>query len=83
MAQNVSIEGIETDGPIPEGWTPYGALVVMKCLDEAGKPRLIYRASDDWSVWEAMGALECWATTLNTDFQDCLESSEDDGDESK
>lgn len=74
----LQIAGVFLDGDIPEGWTPYGALVILKCLDKEGKAKLCFRSNgNDWTVWEAIGALEAFASSLNEDFQESLEDTEE------
>jgi len=48
--------GLEFD-PLPAGWTPIGAVMMVKCLDEEGRPTWSFRTSEDMSDEEVLGAL--------------------------
>lgn len=43
--------------PLPAGWTPLQAFVLVKCLDEDGDPAWCERGSDDINDEEFLGAL--------------------------
>lgn len=43
--------------PLPQGWTPVGAIVLVKCLDEQGSPSWSYRTTDGMNDEELLGAL--------------------------
>lgn len=75
----LEIAGIQMEHDVPDGWTPYGALAIIKCFGPEGEPRLLFRTSEgDWTMWEAKGALDMWATSLAEDFKQCLSSDDDD-----
>ena len=43
--------------PLPDGWTPVDALVLMKCLDETGRVTWLYRTTAVPNREELLGAL--------------------------
>jgi hypothetical protein len=43
--------------PLPAGWTPVEALVLVKCLDERGHPSWVYRTTAVPNREELLGAL--------------------------
>ncbi|GAA2397581.1 hypothetical protein GCM10010191_00280 [Actinomadura vinacea] len=60
--------------PLPPGWTGLAAIVLVKCLNEAGHPAWAFRTTDGLSGEELLGAL-----TVRTDMlrRDLLDSYED------
>ena len=48
--------GLDVD-PVPDGWTPLEAFVVLKCLDEEGHVALLARPTDGIASWDAIGML--------------------------
>lgn len=43
--------------PMPDGWTPLEAFVVLKCLDEDGEVALLTRATEGVRAWDSVGML--------------------------
>ena len=43
--------------PLPEGWTPLEALVLVKCLDEEGESTWSFRTTHRLNNEELLGAL--------------------------
>ena len=43
--------------PLPDGWTPVEALVLIKCLDEEGSATWVYRTTARPNREELLGAL--------------------------
>lgn len=43
--------------PLPEGWTPVEAFVLIKCLDDDGDSSWVYRTSARPNREELLGAL--------------------------
>lgn len=79
----MEIAGIEMEYGVPEGWTPYGALAILKCFGPEGEPRLLFRTSKgDWTMWEAKGALDTWAQSIADDLKACLSDADDDPEDS-
>jgi len=80
MSQELNIAGIEL-GELPDKWRVYGAMAIMKCLDENGNNRLCMKISEDWSMWEATGALQSLASSTMYDFNNSLENPESNTEE--
>lgn len=53
----MNLSGLDWDGDVVEGWTPFSAVVVLKCLDEDGDTRLSLRATRDLRTWDLIGLL--------------------------
>ena len=49
--------GLEMDAPLPDGWVPAGAVVVVRCIDFVGRRRMTTRYAGDVMAWEAKGML--------------------------
>lgn len=73
----INIGGMELED-LPEGWAPHGVMVIFRCLDDAGHSRVAMRMSDDWSIWEAAGALSGFAKSVMEDFTNSLISGEEE-----
>jgi hypothetical protein len=43
--------------PIPERWTPFEAIAVLKCLDEDGEVALCLRSTESLRSWDSVGML--------------------------
>jgi hypothetical protein len=43
--------------PLPSGWTPVDAIVMVKCIDEEGHPTWAYRTTESINDEELLGAL--------------------------
>lgn len=43
--------------PLPEGWTPMDALLLVRCHSDGARPKWRVRRSDGWSPEEVLGAL--------------------------
>lgn len=50
------LPGLEAH-PLPDGWTPLAAIVLVKCLDEDGDPSWAFRTTRDLNDEELLGAL--------------------------
>ncbi len=60
--------------PLPEGWRPVEAFVLVKCLDEDGDPTWSQRVSEGINEEELLGALtvqtELWKQALIRDWDE-------------
>ena len=56
--------------PLPEGWTPVEALVLIKCLDEDGDPTWSYRTTAAPNREELLGALIVHTDLLRKELLD-------------
>jgi hypothetical protein len=70
--------GLELDEPLPEGWTPLEAIVIVKALDETGKMAMFNTATPALNVYEAAGMVR--ATQLDLE-RGMMEDDDDDDDE--
>ena len=61
--------------PLPSGWTPISAIVLVKCIDEDGDATWAFRTTDGLNEEELLGAL-----TVRTDLlrRELVESYSDD-----
>jgi hypothetical protein len=50
--------------PLPTGWTPVDAIVMVKCFDEEGRATWAFRTTDTVNDEELLGAL-----TIRTELQ--------------
>ncbi len=56
--------------PLPEGWTPVEALVLMKCLNEDGHSVWVYRTTAVPNREELLGALIVHTDLLRKELAD-------------
>ena len=56
--------------PLPEGWTPVEALVLMKCLNEEGHSVWVYRTTAVPNREELLGALIVHTDLLRKELAD-------------
>jgi hypothetical protein len=58
--------------PLPDGWTPMEAFVLVKCLDDDGEPSWSQRVSAGINEEELLGALivqtDLWKQALIRDW---------------
>jgi hypothetical protein len=66
------IFGLETEHPLPDGWTAIEAVAVVKCINEDAKPALVLAATPSLSSWEALGMLEAGRDTTAADLRECF-----------
>ena len=57
-----------TIAPVPEGWTPIDAVVLIKCLDDEGAPRWALRTTTGINDEELLGALVVRTDLLRRDM---------------
>lgn len=67
--------------PMPEGWTPLEAFVVLKALDDDGDVALLTRSTDGVRVWDAVGMLTCALDTQRDDAGRTFISDDEDDDD--
>ena len=63
------VPGVEVH-PLPAGWTPLEAIVVVKCLDETGQPTWCYRTTHRLNREELLGALVVHVDVLRKELRD-------------
>jgi hypothetical protein len=63
--------------PLPEGWTPVEAFVLMKCLDDEGGASWVYRTTAAPNREELLGALVVHTEVLRREL---VREWEDDDD---
>ncbi|MEV4259387.1 hypothetical protein AB0J52_40035 [Spirillospora sp. NPDC049652] len=56
--------------PLPKGWTGLEAIVLVKCLDEEGRPSWSFRVTDGLNEEELLGALIVRNDMLRRDLLD-------------
>lgn len=56
--------------PLPTGWTPVEALVLVKCLDEEGGSAWVYRTTSPPNKEELLGALLVHTDLLRRELAD-------------
>lgn len=57
---SATVLGIKMEDPAPpEGWTPEGALILVRGEDPAGERAIFWRQAGDVTLWEMVGMLEC------------------------
>ena len=64
--------------PLPNGWTPVEALVLIKCLDEGGASSWVYRTTAPPNREELLGALVVHTALLRNEILGDWEGDEDD-----
>lgn len=76
------IYGLEGE-PMPAGWTPLEAFVVIKALDEDGDVALLTRSTEGVRVWDAVGMLTCALDTQRAQSgrQFISDSEDEEGDD--
>lgn len=62
--------------PLPEGWQPLEACVVVKLLDGKGAVALATRYTDSLNLWEALGMTVASADGLRDEIKNGFESRE-------
>lgn len=70
------VYGLNAD-PMPKGWTPLEAVVVLKALDEEGEVSLLFRGTDGLAPWDTVGML----IAVLDEERDALRDSSIDEDE--
>jgi len=68
------IFGLQTSDPLPERWTPFEAVAVLKCLDEEGNVVFCVRST------ETLTDMECFALlsiTAQNQAQSIIDGFED------
>jgi hypothetical protein len=65
-----SVLGMGMDLPIPDDWNPVGAVVVVRCLDGAGRRRMTTRYAGDVMAWEAAGMLHAAIRDVDQDLDE-------------
>jgi hypothetical protein len=63
------LRGLELH-PLPSGWTAIEALVVIKCLDDAGEPAWSFRTTHQLNREELLGALVVHTDVLRKRLRD-------------
>jgi len=61
----VDVLGLPLHSTLPDGWTPSGAIVVLRCIDPTGQRRTTAMYAGDVMAWEAAGMLH--VATLDVD----------------
>jgi len=56
--------------PLEPGWTAVEALVLVKCLDEHGRPTWLYRTTHRLNREELLGALIVHSDVLRKELRD-------------
>ncbi|RAY13838.1 hypothetical protein DPM19_18500 [Actinomadura craniellae] len=54
--------------PLLEGWTALAAIVLVKCIDEEGRPSWAFRTTDGLNDEELLGALTVRTDMLRRDL---------------
>jgi hypothetical protein len=57
--------GLDVDHPLPDGWEPAGAVIIVRAIDRQGQRRTTMRYAGDVMAWEAAGMLR--VATLDVD----------------
>jgi len=63
--------------PLPEGWTPIEAFILLKCMDDDGDSAWSFRTTNPLNLNELLGALTIQVETLKRKLVDGW--TEDDG----
>ena len=82
-AEAAQVYGLEA-APLPEGYVPLEAAVVLKCLDEDGDTVLLTRTTSTLALWDRIGMLTCALDTDRETMRNGFEpdlSDEDEEDE--
>lgn len=74
-----AVYGLGLD-PMPEGWTPLEAFVVLKCLDEDGHVALWTQSTEGVMSWDAVGMLTAALDTQRDDLRQGFIREDDDDD---
>lgn len=64
--------------PLPQGWTPMAAIVLIKCIDEDGEPTWAFRTTDGLNEEELLGALTVRTDLLRRELLDSYTGEDDD-----
>lgn len=64
--------------PLPRGWTPMSAIVLVKCIDEDGEPTWAFRTSDGLNDEELLGALTVRIDLLRSELVEGYHQEGDD-----
>jgi hypothetical protein len=54
--------------PLPEGWTPLEAFVLVKCMDEGGDSAWSFRTTNPLNLEELLGALTVQVKAVNASW---------------
>ncbi len=63
--------------PLPQGWTPISAIVLVKCLDEDGEPTWAFRTTDGLNDEELLGTLTVRTDLLRRELVDSYYDGDD------
>jgi hypothetical protein len=70
-----NVYGLEM-ADLPEGWTPLSAVVIVKALNEDGRPVWASRISEDLTSVEALGMLQMVEAWTLDDLRDAQEGDD-------
>lgn len=65
--------------PLPAGWTPLGAALLIKCLDDEGSVTWAFRTSDELNDEELLGALRVRTSLHERDLLEAYCEHPDEG----
>ncbi len=71
-----ALYGLEVH-PLPQGWTPISAIVLVKCLDEDGEPTWAFRTTDGLNDEELLGTLTVRTDLLRRELVDSYYDGDD------
>ncbi len=63
--------------PLPKGWTPLSAIVLVKCLDEDGEPTWAFRTTEGLNDEELLGTLTVRTELLRRELVDSYYDGDD------
>lgn len=70
----MTVFGLTPLDKLPEAWTPIEAIVAVKCLDDEGKLRMFYTATEALNSWEALGMIR----DVQMQLEDGLQNQDED-----
>lgn len=74
------VGGVEVS-PLPEGWTPLEAVLLVKCLDSDGHVSWAFRRSPGLNDEELLGVLTVRTDLLRRYLLECYETDSSDDDD--
>ncbi len=66
--------------PLPTGWSPLEAFVLVKCIDESGRANWLFRTTSGINDEELLGSMVIQTELIKADILRSWESPEDDAD---
>jgi hypothetical protein len=73
---NEKVLGMDLADPVPEGCVPLEAIVLVKMIDEEGKPDIFMTATPGLTTWEGLGLVTAAQFRMNAGMNGLLDDDD-------